>query len=64
MSYINSTSSSRASWLFPMITCTIDVILSEIAKVLSTLGRKKEAAPGDSADPGARDMQRHRDPSR
>ena len=47
-----------------MITCTIDVILSEIAKVLSTLGRKKEAAPGDSADPGARDMQRHRDPSR
>ena len=42
-----------------MITCTIDVILSEIEKVLSTLGRKKEAAPGDSADPGALDMQRH-----
>ena len=40
-----------------MITCSIDVILSEIAKVLDTLVRKKlEAAPGDSADPGARDM--------
>lgn len=64
VSYINSTSSSRASWLwyFLMITCTIDVILSEIAKIRSTLGRKKEAAPGDSADPGARDMWRHRDP--
>lgn len=44
VSYINSTSSSRASWLwyFLMITCTIDVILSEIAKILSTLDRKKE----------------------
>ena len=59
MNYINSTSSSRASGLwyfFLMITCIIDVILSEIAKILSTLGRKKEAAPGESADPGARDM--------